>query len=241
MTTTYDKGESNHSGSRAPRPAGPGVRAPEDRRPAGAATTVLDHPIAQHALTALRHRHTVAPDFQGHCRQLLLLLTLEATRPLATVPRKIATASSDHEGRALAQPVVFISVTRPALGLAAAVVDVVPGVAVGSISLDPVHEHDQPEARLRVFHAPALNQVSVLLFVPIVASGLSASLALNLLRQSGAKDVALLSFVMSGQGLARIRRGFADVPVWTGAVDHEWDAKLGPLPGICNFSERACG
>jgi uracil phosphoribosyltransferase len=229
LITTYHKGDQNQTGSRAPQPP-----APEEKRTAAAATTVLDHPIARHALAALRHRQTGAPDFQAHCRQLLLLLALEATRTLPT-------AAGEHGDRLPARPVVFITVTRPALGLAAAVVDFVPGVAVGSISLDAARAGDQPEARLHVFHAPALNQVRVLLFAPVVATGLSATAALQLLRQSGARDVALLSFVISGQGLARIRRGFADVPVWTGAVDHEWDAKLGPLPGIWDFSGRICG
>lgn len=202
--------------------------------------TVLDHPIAQHALTALRRRQTGAPDFQTHCRQLLLLLTLEATRTMPTAPRTVTAQGGDHEGRGLARPVVFITVTRHGLGLAANVADLVPGVTVGSVSVDSQRD-GQPEARLHMFHAPALGQVSVLLFAPVIASGLSATVALNLLRRSGANDVALLSFVISNQALGNIRRAFPETPIWTAAVDQEWDAKLGPLPGIWDFPGRICG
>lgn len=240
-STSYTTADHGPSGSRAPAQPGAGLRGAEEKRAPGAASTILDHPVAQHALTALRHRHTPASDFQVHCRQLLLLLAWEATRTVATATRKVVAAAHECDGRALARPIVFISATRQGLGLSSAVVEALPGVSVGSISLDATDERQPPQARLHMFRAPSLAHASVLLFAPVVATGLSATLALSLLRQSAAKDVALLTFVMSGQGLARIRRNFPDVPVWTGAVDHEWDAKLGPVPGIWNFSERVCG
>lgn len=209
-------------------------------RPTVKRLNVLEHPIAQHALTGLRNKDTASQDFREVCEQLLLFLTVEATRSLPVHGVEVATSAGRYEGKSLAKPVIFLSVTREALGLANNVADLIPNVLIGAVSLDQ-RGSQRPVPRMHLTNAPALSEARVILFDPVVATGLSASLALGLLRNSGAADLTLVSFVCSSQGLAHLQSKLPDLTVWTAAIDAEWDAKRGPIPGLGNFSERMYG
>jgi len=211
------------------------------RAPAVKKTHLLEHPLAQHAVTMLRNKLTSPAQFRTICNQLLVLLTVESARTLPTRDESIETALAPHTGQVLARPVVFLSVTRHGLGLSHAIADFIPGVLVGAVSLERAPDSHAMEPRLHLPNAPALGDVRVILFDPVVASGGSVSVALNLLRRSGATDISLLSFLVSLPGLSRIQSSFPDVTVWTAAIDSEMDPKRGPLPGLGNFAERLYG
>jgi uracil phosphoribosyltransferase len=202
---------------------------------------VVEHPIALHALTGLRNRQTGPEQFRAFSNQLLVLLAIEATRTLPAREETVETEVGPYGGRTLAKPVVFLAVSRHGLGLVHQVASFVPGALVGMINLGQAG-HGQPlDPRLHLVNAPALSGVRVILFDPVVATGLSASVALDLLRRSGAVDVTLVSFLVSAVGLERVQAASPDLTVWTAAIDTEWDSKRGPLPGLGNFGERLYG
>jgi uracil phosphoribosyltransferase len=235
--------------------------------PAARKVNVAEHPLAQHGLMALRNKHTAPAQFRQISNQLLVLLAVEATRSLPTRDELVETAhgasvttapwavppaapvreetngnrAPTHTGQVLARPVVFLSITRHGLGLAHNLVDFFPGVHVGAISLDRAGDGPGVESRLHLVNAPALGDARVILFDPVVATGSSASAALNLARRSGATDLTLISFLISFQGLTRLQNSVPDLTVWTAGIDSNWDSKRGALPGLGNFAERLYG
>jgi uracil phosphoribosyltransferase len=90
-------------------------------------------------------------------------------------------------------------------------------------------------------NAPALSDARILLFNPVVATGMSTSIALNLLRSSGAEDVTLLSFLTSAAGLNRVLDAVPGLIVWTTSVDSGWDSKHDSFPSLGDFGERLYG
>lgn len=204
-------------------------------------THLVEHPLVQHAVSALRSKHTPPAQFRTISNQLLVLLAIEAARSLPTREEAVETPTTIHSGQTLNKLVVFLSVTRHGLGLSHTIADFIPGVLVGAISLERTADSLGVEPRLHVANAPALGDVRVILFDPVVASGGSVSLALNLLRRSGATDISLISFVASLPGLSRVHSAFPDLTVWTAAIDSELDPKRGPLPGLGVFAERMYG
>jgi uracil phosphoribosyltransferase len=212
------------------------------QRPAPARrVNVVEHPIASHALTGLRNRQTAPEQFRAFSNQLLVLLTMESTRTLPAREETVDTMVGPFGGRALGKPVVFLSLSRHGLGLVHNAASFVPGALVGMINLGPAGNSQAPDPRLHLVNAPALGGVRVILFDPVVATGLSATLSLDLLRRSGAVDISLLSFLVSGVGLERVQGASPDLAIWTAAIDTEWDSKRGPLPGLGNFGERLYG
>jgi uracil phosphoribosyltransferase len=198
---------------------------------------VLDHPIARHALIALRDQHTTPKHIRYYSHQLLTLLTIEATRNLPTRSTAVEATYGVATGEALSKPVIFISLNRHGLGLSHQVGDLIPDALVGSISLDNSTER-RVEPRLHLSNAPALHEARVIVFDPVVGSGLSAGIALALLRRSGANDMTMMSFIMSSAGVPRILTAAPETALFTAAIDTEFDPKRGPLPGIGKFSHR---
>ena len=201
---------------------------------------VLEHPIADHILAGMRDRDTPPEQFRLHCQRLLLFLLVEATR---SFPRGDCKGEAVRDGtskRAGKKVVVFLSLNRHGLGLTHQMADCIPDAVTGVISVDEAN-HGRPEARLHLVRAPALSEARVMVFAPVVATGLSTCLALKLLRRSGATDITLISLITSEVGQMRIQASDPELDIWTAAVDHDWDSKLGPVPGIGNFVERLYG
>jgi uracil phosphoribosyltransferase len=206
--------------------------------PAPVNVNVLAHPIARHALTALRNKHTPTKQFRMFSNQLLVMLAIEATRTLPTREEPVETPADSHLGAALGKPVVFLSLTRHGLGLAHSLADFIPGVSIGAISLGHGSSGQPLEPRLHLANAPLLTDARVILFDPVVGAGFSAGSALHLVRRSGASDITLLSFLISSPGLKRIQATIPGLTVWTAEIEQELDPKRGPLPGLGNFAER---
>ena len=225
----------------APVISSPAINPPKISPPAVKKVNVTEHPLAQHALMALRNKHTAPAQFRQISNQLLAMLALETTRTVPTRDDMVQTHSTTHTGPVLAKPVVFLSVARHGLGLAHQVAELLPELLVGSISLDRSGDSPGAEPRLHIVNSPALSDARVILFDPVVATGLSASQAINFIRRTGANDITLISFIVSFQGLTRLQTAAPDLTVWTAGIDSEWDSKRGPLPGLGNFAERLFG
>ena len=227
--------------ARAPGEAAPNGGLPAYWPPeATARLRVLEHPIADHILAALRDRNTPPEQFRLHCQRLLLFLLVEATRSLPRRECKGEAVRDGASGRAGKKVVVFLSLNRHGLGLTHQMADCIPDAVTGVISVDEA-DHERPEARLHLVRAPALSEARVMVFAPVVATGLSTCLALKLLRRSGATDITLISLITSEVGQMRIQASDPGIDMWTAAIDRDWDARLGPVPGIGNFVERLYG
>lgn len=199
---------------------------------------VIDHPIAQHALALLRSKGTRAQDFRSASNQLLYLLTIEALRSLPTREVTVETGGAPIGGRILQRSAIFLAVTRDGLGLAHNVADFVPNLQVGTISVESGLQSPDPTARLHLANAPALSDARVLLFDPVVTTGLSCLHAANTLRRSGAHDLALLSFTITSQALSRLHAAVPELSTWSAAIDGTWEEKRGALPGLGSFAAR---
>ena len=202
---------------------------------------VVDHPVAQHALTVLRNKHTESHHFRIISNQLLVLLVLEATRSLPTRPESNEASSNESVGQVLAKPVVFVTIARHGLGLAHRLAEFFPSLLVGAISLERSDGGKHAETRLHLPNAPALSDARVILFDPIVATGSSACQAIKLVRRTGALDISVVSFVVSAPGVDRIHTEFPTTAMWTASIETKLDARRGPIPGLGDLAQRLYG
>ncbi len=202
---------------------------------------VVEHPVAQHALTALRNKHTPTKQFRVFSNQLLVLMALEATRtlPVREEPVETPLAPFPPGQRAGQNRFIFLSLTRQGLGLAHTLADFVPGLSFGSITIDHSSSGKNQEPRLHLVNAPMLTDARVIIFDPVVGAGFSASSALHLIHSAGASDISLLSFLISSPGLKRVQASIPGLTIWTAAIEQAFDAKRGPLPGAGKFRRTA--
>jgi len=214
------------------------VRAADPTPAEASRVHIVNHPAAQHALTVLCRRQTEAYEFRTTCNQLLVLLTLEAMRSLPTREQEVETTRAPWLGVALAKPVVLLAVTRNSIGLSHNLMDCVAGLLVGSISLGQFAEGLPPLARLHLASAPALNGCRVILFDPVIKSGVSAEAALGLVRELGAADVSLVGFTISSQALLRLQATVPTLSIWTAHVETDWDPARSQSGMLGDFGTR---
>ncbi len=215
------------------------VREPAPVAPPASRVQIVDHPAAMHALTVLRDQQTPHYEFRTTSNQLLVLLAVEAMRSLTLRERRVETSAGSWNGGLLAKPVVFLSVTRDGLGLSHNLADCLPGLLVGGISIERTIESQVFQPRLHLASAPALSDARVILFDPVVSTGSTSGVALNLVRRLGANDISLVSFIVSSQGLLRLQADCPTLTVWTAGVDSDWDpTKRASTQALADFGTR---
>lgn len=201
---------------------------------------VVNHPVAQDALTVLRDTSTLPHRFRGLAHRVGVVLALEATRDLATVPREVTTPLEVTTGARIAAPVVVVAVLRAGLSLVDSVLDLLPTAKVGHIGL----RRDEATAEAHEYSKqlpPDLASATVLLVDPMLATGGSAILAVDRLKAAGATRIRLLCVVAAPEGIAALAAAHPDVDVFTPVVDRELNDRKYILPGLGDFGDRLYG
>jgi uracil phosphoribosyltransferase len=199
---------------------------------------VAEHAAAQHALAVLLNRETSSWEFRTASNQLLILLAMEATRTVPLREQKIETGAESWVGHMLAKPVIFLPVTRDGLGLSHTLAECLPGMLVGSISLERTLDGSSYQPRLHLPGAPALGDCRVILFDPVVSTGAATGVALDLVHRLGATDVVLLSFMISAPGLERLQADYPGLMSWTASIAGATQAKQDTGAMLGNFRDR---
>jgi uracil phosphoribosyltransferase len=201
---------------------------------------LVEHPIAQDALLALRDKTTPPARFRWLTHRLSLVLTLEATRKLPMMLARVETPLEPAQGEALRADLVVVPILRAGLAMLDAVLTLLPEARVGHIGL----QRDERTAVASQYFSKLPSNLpgsTALLIDPMLATGGSAVTAINLLRAAGTRDIRLICIVAAPEGVAAIEAAHPDVHVYTPAIDRGLNARKFILPGLGDFGDRLYG
>lgn len=206
-----------------------------------AEVTVCDHPLVQHKLTLLREKHRSTAGFRQVLRELSLLLAYEVTRGLPVELVAIETPLKSMQAPMLAgKKLVFASILRAGNGLVDGMLDLVPSARVAHVGI--YRDHDTLEARRYFFKAPAdLGERIVIVVDPMLATGNSATDAIDALKAEGAVDLRFLCLLAAPEGVERLRAAHPDVPIFTAAIDERLNENGYIEPGLGDAGDRLYG
>ncbi|HMK97748.1 MAG TPA: uracil phosphoribosyltransferase [Acidimicrobiales bacterium] len=228
----------------ASEPAAANARSPAPGPPATsrsvpAGVQLVDHPLAQAMLAALRDRRTPPPLFRLLAKRLALVLCLEATRAVPTAPIEVETPLARAPGARIAKPLVAVPVLRAGLGMLEAVTELFPEVTVGYVGLERDHATFEPS--MYYSKLPPLEGAHALLLDPMLATGASACAACDALQKGGAHEITLLSVVSAPEGVRRLRGSHPNVTIVTAAIDEGLNDHAYIVPGLGDFGDRLFG
>ena len=201
---------------------------------------LVPHPVAQDALVSLRDSTTHYHLFRRLAHRVGIILAAEATRDLDTHPVSVDTPLETTTGQQLATDIVVVAVLRAGLSLVDSVLELVPHARVGHVGL----RRDETTAQAHKYSShlpPALDQSLVLLVDPMLATGGSAVMAIDILKQAGARRIRLLSIVAAPEGVAALAAAHPDVDVYTPTLDRQLNDRKYILPGLGDFGDRLYG
>jgi uracil phosphoribosyltransferase len=201
---------------------------------------LVQHPIAQDALSSLRDRTTPASEFRRLAHRLSLILAIEATRKLPMGLARIETPLEAAEGEILDANVVVVPVLRAGLGMVEAILTMLPNARVGHIGLQR-DEQTAIASRYYLRLPRDLSNATALVVDPMLATGGSALAAIELLEQAGAHDIRLVCIVAAPEGIAAVEAAHPAVPIFTPVIDRELNAQKFILPGLGDFGDRLYG
>ena len=201
---------------------------------------LVDHPLVHDALAILRDKRTAPDEFRRVATRISVLLAAEALRDVPVVAAAVDTPLGPADARRIASEVVVVPVLRAGLGMLDAVLALVPSARVGYIGL----QRDETTAVASQYYSKLpdrLDSAYVLMIDPMLATGGSASAALELLRRAGARRVRIVCIVAAPEGVAVVERDHPDVVVYTPVVDSHLNAQKYIVPGLGDFGDRLYG
>jgi uracil phosphoribosyltransferase len=203
--------------------------------------TVLDHPLIQHKLTIMRNKETSIAGFRRLLREIAHLMCYEVTRDLELEMISIETPMSAMDSPAIkGKKLVFASILRAGNGLLDGMLDLVPAARVAHIGLYRDHETLEPVEYY--FKAPAdLANRLIIVVDPMLATGNSATAAIEKLKERGANTIRFLCLLAAPEGIRNFTESQPDVPVYTAAIDSHLNDKGYIVPGLGDAGDRMYG
>ena len=201
---------------------------------------LVDHPLVHDALVELRDKRTAPDRFRLAAARISVLLAAEALREVGSTDVTVETPLGPASGRVITPDVVVVPVLRAGLGMLDAVLTLVPHARVGHIGLQR-DERTAVASQYYVRFPARLASSFVLMIDPMLATGGSAVMALDLLSRAGASAVRVICIVAAPEGVAAVQRHHPGVSIYTPVVDRSLDERKFIVPGLGDFGDRLYG
>ena len=203
--------------------------------------TIVTHPLVQHKLSLMRDKSAPTPLFRQLLREISQLLAYEITRELALTKKRIDTPLEPMNAPVLdGKKLALVSILRAGNGLLDGVLELIPGARVGFVGLYRDEETLKPVQYY--FKVPdALEDRLVIAVDPMLATGNSSVAAIDLLKDSGAKNIRFLCLLAAPEGVKRMQEAHPDVQIVTAALDSHLNKKGYIVPGLGDAGDRMFG
>ena len=202
---------------------------------------IVTHPLIQHKLTEMRRKDTPTNHFRQLLREISLLLAYEVTRELPLSNVKIETPLMETEAPSLdGKKLALVSILRAGNGLLDGVLDLIPSARVGFVGL---YRDEKTLKPIQYYYKVpgSLSDRLVIVVGPMLATGNSASAAIDLLKKTGAKHIKFLCLLAAPEGVETLQKNHTDVEITTAALDVKLNDIGYILPGLGDAGDRMYG
>ncbi len=202
---------------------------------------ITDHPLIQHKLTLMRKKETGSKDFRELLTEITMLMGYEVTKNLPLCDIEIETPVEKTTAKVLTgKKLAIIPILRAGIGMVDGFISLIPAAKVGHIGL-----YRDPETCMPVEYYCKLPQDigerEVFIVDPMLATGGSATAAIELLREKGAKNIRMINLVAAPEGIEEVHSKHPDVDIYVAAVDEKLNDHKYIVPGLGDAGDRLFG
>ncbi|MFV9510400.1 uracil phosphoribosyltransferase [Tepidibacillus sp. LV47] len=202
---------------------------------------VFDHPLIQHKLTYIRDKNTGTKEFRELVDEVATLMAYEITRDLPLKEVTIETPVSKAVSKVVSgKKIGLVPILRAGLGMVDGILKIIPAAKVGHVGLYRDPETLEPvEYYLKLPSDIAERELIVI--DPMLATGGSASAAIQLLKEKGAQNIKLMCLIAAPEGIKRVQEEHDDVDIYAAAVDEKLNDHGYIVPGLGDAGDRLFG
>lgn len=208
--------------------------------PMPAPVHVSRHPLVLARLSRLRHKDTPSQAFRQMVHELAQILFYEATGDLALKQITVPTPLAECVGHEFADRIGIVPILRAGLGMAEAILQLVPQAGVWHIGMYRDHQTSQPVLYYNPLPDHAPFDVAMVVD-PMLATGGSAVASVDVLKKAGLKRIKFLGLIAAPEGVKALQQAHPDVPIFLAALDSHLNAKNYIVPGLGDAGDRQFG
>jgi uracil phosphoribosyltransferase len=201
---------------------------------------VSQHPAVRHKLGILRDEATEPKKFREVVRELSWLLGYEALADARTRPLDVRTPLETMAGEELADRIGLIPILRAGLGMVDAMLELMPTAEVWHLGLF----RDERTLRPVEYYNKLPDTTTIdlcLILDPMLATGGSATAAIEVLKRWGAVRIKLVNLIAAPEGVAAVLAAHPEVEIHCAALDRQLNDKGYIMPGLGDAGDRQFG
>ena len=204
------------------------------------AVHISKHPLLLHRVGQLRDRATPSPLFRRLVREIAQLLFWEASQDLPLEAYSVRTPLADCASHRIYQRIGLVPILRAGLGMADAIVELIPEAQVWHLGLYRDHKTLKPITYYNKLSNHA--QLDVCYIVdPMLATGGSAGAALTILKQWNIRQIRFLGIIAAPEGVEVLRAAHPDVAIYLASLDTHLNDQSYIVPGLGDAGDRQFG
>jgi uracil phosphoribosyltransferase len=201
---------------------------------------VSQHPAVLHKLALLRDQRTDPKKFRELVREISWLVGYEALADTPVNEIEVRTPLEVTTGHELAERIGLVPILRAGLGMVDAFLELFPESQVWHLGLF----RDERTLRPVEYYNKLPDQTTVdtcLILDPMLATGGSATAAIEVLKDWGAKRIKLVNLIAAPEGVRAVNQAHPDVTIYCAALDRQLNEKGYIQPGLGDAGDRQFG
>ena len=201
---------------------------------------IINHPLIEHKLSHLRRKTTNTRNFKGALSEIAGLMAYEISRDLPMKKVKIETPVGNTISGVLTKEVLLVPILRAGLGMVEGILSLITDARVGHIGIVRNESTLEPEPYYKKL-PELIDDAVVMVLDPMLATGGSASFAITILKDKGAKTIKLVCVVGAPEGVRKIEQDHTEVEIYLCALDERLNDKGYIIPGLGDAGDRLFG
>lgn len=203
--------------------------------------TIFEHPLIKHKISLLRDKNTGTKDFRILIEEIAMLMGYESLRDLPLEDVEIETPITKATVKMISgKKIAIVPILRAGLGMVNGILALVPSAKVGHVGLyrdEVTHTPHEYYCKL----PESLDERTVIVLDPMLATGGSAIDAIDLIKKQGCTSIKFMSIIAAPEGLKALSERHPDIEIYCGNLDEKLNENCYIVPGLGDAGDRIFG
>jgi len=205
--------------------------------------TVVKHPLIELKLSIMRNEKTKSKEFRESLDEIASLMCFEVFKDLKTIEVEetysTPTGVELHKVK-LERKIVLAPILRAGIGMVDGIKSMIPTARIGHIGM--YRDEETLEPHEYYFKLPEVNDPTVVIVDPMLATGGSAIAAIDAIKKRNySKNIRLMCLVGCPEGVKAVEQAHPDVHIYLASLDEKLNEVGYILPGLGDAGDRIFG